>query len=113
MSTPEEDRLDNWLNSKPPESPVHYIHLRDRDENGRPLTRGGVTIAYINLHDVITLAVAVCSQKDNFCRRLGRNIARGRVHSGLHRWTFAMEEGATRGEVTKEVIGFVKSKVAL
>jgi hypothetical protein len=60
-----------------------FIHLRDRDANGRALGTGGGTVAY-QVDDsgfVVRSAASLCHPKDNFSRYLGRVKAEGRLHS--------------------------------
>jgi hypothetical protein len=58
---------------------VKYIHLR-RWKNGEPLPHGGATIAYyIDETDTAHYSIAECSDKDNFNRKIGRNVADGRL----------------------------------
>lgn len=62
---------------------MNYIHLRARNPNNTPITKGGTTIAWrINSDGSLEIAVAHCHFKDNFCRRIGRAIAEGRMRVG-------------------------------
>lgn len=47
-----------------------------------PLVKGGKTIAYYVNDGVISYSVARCANKENFCRRTGRNVASGRFAAG-------------------------------
>lgn len=61
---------------------IRYIHLRRPNaERTLPLSRGGLTIAYQEdeATNKIKFAVAECSDKDNFSRKTGRNIASARL----------------------------------
>lgn len=55
---------------------VRFAHIRDKQQ-----PRGGVCYAVeVNAADeVIAFAVAVCHPRDNYCRRIGRAIALGRL----------------------------------
>lgn len=59
---------------------VNYRHIRFMDDFGNISNMGGVTVAYVQTDEnTITFATAVCSIKDNFCKRTGRKIARQRL----------------------------------
>ena len=71
---------------------LRYIHIRppvDQDEWGNPLhcmNHGGFTIAYFateNDNNTITIEwnYAICHDKENFNKKLGREIAKGRFYS--------------------------------
>jgi hypothetical protein len=63
---------------------TRYIHLRFKDSDGRPTSRGGLTVAYLidtELDSVIRWSAARCSSNDNFCKSTGRTISQGRLHS--------------------------------
>lgn len=61
---------------------VKYIHLRHMGSNGKPATRGGVTVAYVE-HEAghIRYAIARCNDTDNYSRAYGRAKAGGRLES--------------------------------
>ncbi len=62
---------------------IRFLHVRPQ-QDGKPTTRGGVTVAYVfnpEMDQVDHWAYARCSSKDNFCRKTGRIIAEGRLHS--------------------------------
>ena len=73
---------------------VRYVHLRvhtfdKTDVLPKPDVRGGCTIAYqiTNMGEgeaipVVKYHIAKCNMKDNFCRKLGRHIAAGRLAAG-------------------------------
>lgn len=62
---------------------VSYIHLRP--DSSRTNTNG-LTIAYRPItDDKIEYAVAICSSRDNFCRRQGRIKSSGRLNSERYR----------------------------
>lgn len=56
-------------------SKVYYQHLRT--ELKRP-----TTIAYRYGDDSVYYALAECGPKDQFCRKIGRDIATGRLNKG-------------------------------
>ena len=58
---------------------VNYLHFRFFDETEKISNQGGATIAYTELEGMFCLNVAWCSHSDNFCRKLGRTIARNRL----------------------------------
>lgn len=68
---------------------VHYVHIRKDLNTGLgkriPATKGGATIAYIydTPNKRIVFAVAMCSFRDNFCRRIGRAVATGRLSNNI------------------------------
>jgi hypothetical protein len=62
--------------------PVKYIHLRNYCHDFTPHNMGGVTIAYIEHEGFVkAYAIAICSTKDNFERKIGRDKSRGRLNS--------------------------------
>lgn len=58
---------------------VKFVHVRQIDELGNLLSNGGLTIAYTATKKDIFLSHAQCSWLDNFNRRVGRQIAAGRM----------------------------------
>lgn len=61
---------------------IRVFHSRVLDENGVPSARGGSTTVVLQSHKhgrELAAATAYCSDKDNFCRRTGRNVAIGRA----------------------------------
>lgn len=61
-----------------------FIHLR----NAHNMSRGGMTIAFDTIPQpdgslVVEAALAICSTRDNFNRRLGRAISEGRLRKGV------------------------------
>jgi hypothetical protein len=75
---------------------VRFMHLRYHfdadypdacftcDEINNPFGfsgRGGVTVAYLVEDKTVKYAFALCRLTDNFCRRTGRQIAKGRLLS--------------------------------
>lgn len=76
---------------------LHFVHVRKRNNRFIPIfglttyrletsiaVKGGVTVAYL-FHDVgkkIDFSVAFCSKKDNYCKKIGRELAASRTISG-------------------------------
>ena len=91
---------------------IKYIHLRKLDSDGKPLTKGGATIAYRSSphpfqHEetLVEYVVAYCSDKDNFSKKIGRHISGGR----LDRYKVAgnylvLENNPTNSEIVKELV---------
>lgn len=80
-------------------SKVHYFHMRNwcwLDDT--PHGRGGTTVAarLIPGSNVVKYAVANCSLKDNFCRKVGRNIAEMRLRSEKAKHNFKVVKDPTQ-----------------
>lgn len=71
-------------------SNTKFAHVRPLVENGKHYpggekvkvkpTKGGLTIAFQRNGDLeVTYNIAKCNDKDNFCRRIGRQVAAGRL----------------------------------
>lgn len=90
---------------------LRYIHLRVHDlsnHNATPDVKGGATIAYEirtapPLIPVVVYYIAKCNMKDNFCKKIGRQIAGGRLMSGKCS-SFTIKEDTKNSEVIKELI---------
>jgi len=54
-------------------STIKFIHVR----NGTHF--GGMTVAYAVHDDQLHYNIAICSDKDHYCKAIGRNIAAGRL----------------------------------
>lgn len=68
---------------------IYFLHLRYFDDSGRVLGKGGMTVAWKIVEDAegekkIKAGLSICSEKDNFCRKYGRNLAKGRVEEQFH-----------------------------
>lgn len=91
---------------------IKYIHLRKLDSNGKPLTKGGATIAYtvstpsIDGITKVEYDVAYCSDNDNFSKKIGRNVSGGRLGVGLHSDVFLYFTN-NNTEVVKELVSRV------
>ena len=61
-----------------------FIHIRARRINGSVLEKGGITVAYDfdPYTRIARFAVAHCSKRDNYCKRIGRDVAQGRLLFG-------------------------------
>ena len=44
-------------------------------------TTGGITLAIERTNSIIAFGIAVCSEKDNFCRATGRKVAAERLQT--------------------------------
>ena len=55
-----------------------FLHFR-LAKNGHLLARGGATVCYSPEGDKAKVSLSLCSLKDHFCKRTGRNISRGRL----------------------------------
>lgn len=86
-----------------------FIHIRVRDENGRPLTHGGATLAYAETSpNVIEIAEARCNPRDNFNRRIGRAISAGRLNKQMIVYRIQLEPGThSRQEIFRRIQDFV------
>lgn len=65
---------------------IRYLHYRPYlSVNYTPVVagKGGTTVAYVEDEgeNTITFGVAYCNDVDNFCRRLGRIISKGRLNT--------------------------------
>ena len=63
---------------------VRFIHRRPTID-GKITNSGGCTVAYREVDDGIEYAVAYCSPRDNFSRKIGRAKAGGRLNSDKHK----------------------------
>src|ERR1700693_5119786 len=85
---------------------VKFVHLRDIDiEKGEPKPNGGITVAFTKVkerdsaegHDLYWAARAECSERDDFCKKIGRSIAAGRLRCGM------VDEVATNKTKMREI----------
>ena len=69
-----------------------YMHLRKTEaqdrpaenlrwEGTRPMTKGGITLAYTLLENRALLGAAFCCPRDSYAKSIGRSIAQGRLES--------------------------------
>lgn len=92
--------MSNIESVKENENVIHrIIHLRDRNANGVVQPKGGATIScrYDKETKVLDFAVALCSRKDAFSKKLGRQISEGRLQfflkhpEGYHKLAYSSE----------------------
>lgn len=60
---------------------IRFQHIRECDEDGNLLNNGGATIAYTVSPEMETIFVhlALCSRKDRFVKKTGREFAADRL----------------------------------
>lgn len=105
-------------------STIRYTHLRntrpvlnyaDHTFTLVPTTKGGVTVAwtYDDTNRRLTYNASICSMKDNFCRRIGRAIASGRLVSDRDTKVVPYKDisGEDRSPSYKEVNQYLASVV--
>lgn len=64
-------------------SDVKFRHMRYSDQQGNSSNMGGITFAFRQVDkNEIRVAVAFCSEQDNFSRKRGREISLGRLERG-------------------------------
>jgi len=64
---------------------THFHHLRTGGWPDAYATKGGATVAYWQPEPgVVLYAVAHCSPRDNYNKKIGRAIAEGRLYSENH-----------------------------
>ena len=83
---------------------IKFIHLRNVDLDNNILPYGGVTLAYEVSKEVITYSAAKCNVKDNFCKRIGRAKAEGRLKSLHHRVTLPFKLSYTKKDIVNAVV---------
>jgi len=71
---------DNRISLKP-----SFLIKREHGDCSNVSCRGGSTTAEIIFDDQIFVGEANCSLKDNFCKRIGREIAYGRAMKNVCR----------------------------
>lgn len=85
-----------------------FMHVRNHVGEGDVETKGGVTIAYteeaVPEGIRVIFATAVCSSRDNYCRRTGRVIAEGRLQSDHYRDDLIVEPNGSVYEALLEVV---------
>ena len=54
---------------------IKILHIRECDEEGNLLNKGGCTIAYTCTKQDILLNASFCHPKDQFCKKIGREVA--------------------------------------
>lgn len=67
---------------------MNYLHIRLHDKyDGRIDPRGGYTVAFERSRDnsnILRFAIAKCSKRDVFNKKMGRTVAAGRLLSNRH-----------------------------
>lgn len=68
---------------------VKFVHIREYDNRGNEYPRGGMTVAFQRVKseqgkDLYWVSKAMCSARDNFCKKTGRSIAEGRLICGMY-----------------------------
>lgn len=72
---------------------IQFIHRRPIcTVAGHFSSRGGMTVAYRPGDGFVEYSIAQCSSKDNFNKKLGRDIAAGRLEVGSARQIIEMNE---------------------
>jgi len=71
-----------------------FLHIRNRDNEGKIISNGGRTVAYYVDEEgfVWAYAVAKCHPSDNFDKQVGRDKASGRLYSERHTQACHMKE---------------------
>lgn len=65
---------------------INFIHDRQQNYEGKPFTKGGTTIAWTLNFEAreIRVALAFCSEKDVYNRKVGRQQAIERLNAGAY-----------------------------
>lgn len=69
---------------------IKYVHIREFNIDGVPLPNGGSTLAFLRIAqtedrgDMYHVSQALCSHRDNFCKKIGRSVATGRLLCGMY-----------------------------
>lgn len=81
---------------------MKFIHLRSG-------TKGGYTIAYEKVDSpeqydsLYRWSYAQCSNKDNYCKKIGRDIAMGRIMAGQSKY-FILPNSLPKNSIVTELI---------
>lgn len=67
---------------------MRFLHVRNKVFNNKVgdyvlAPKGGMTIAYTSNKHVVTLATAVVSERDCYCKKTGRDLAKVRFEEGM------------------------------
>lgn len=92
-----------------------YFHYRLTDEEGYLVPRGGATVCF-SLQTInpgvfeLFYSIARCSDKDNFCKRVGREVSGGRflAHKFHGRLIMDLGETADTIQAKKAVLEFLQ-----
>jgi len=87
---------------------IYYIHLRYENPDHAIANTGGITIAFHKEDSKLFVAYARCHWNDNYNKRIGRNIASGRLLSGD---CYALNLDS-EDNVFTDVVTFVNAMVA-
>lgn len=87
---------------------TYFIHLR-KDKTS---PKGGLTIAFHlykkeGMDTIVDYTSAVCSMKDNFSRKKGRDISKGRLKNPRRKHapdTFHVPEGTSHKDVVSKLV---------
>jgi hypothetical protein len=60
-----------------------FMHYRKFDKLGQLEARGGLTLAVDMAGNQLTVALAECGKKDVFSKKMGRQIAEGRLRAAV------------------------------
>jgi len=75
-----------------------FIHSKDKEGNK-------FTVAYSLENSILTIGLAICSHKDQFCKKIGRAIAGGRmIKNPLSTETYLKEDN-------KDLIKYILSSL--
>ena len=81
-------------------------------------TTGGITLAIERANNIVAYGMAICSDKDNFCRATGRKVAAERLQTSPSLITStdiveAFGNALPRSIFTEEGIAKVKSNITI
>ena len=86
---------------------LHYRVVKDGQVEGQ----GGATIVFVTGEEGVSFAEAYCSHKDNYNRRLGRDIALGRLAAGVvDEFDGTQEEFLAAMDSEQAVNGYVRHR---
>lgn len=58
---------------------VQYRYIRRHDKDGNVLQTGGITVVYRVDEDKVVYQFSVCSNKDQFSKKIGKEVSRIRL----------------------------------
>ena len=78
-----------------------------------PAATGGATIAYREIDGGVEYAVALCSEKDHYNKKIGRQIARGRLEAKVPAFygTVSSENLIGSGSLNQKYLSAILSQV--
>lgn len=77
------------------------MHIRDKS-----VPHGGITVAYEKVENTIIFSMAICHEKDNYHKHLGRCKAAGRMQSKRFQGVFNGTEKEFREAAHKNLDGY-------